>query len=185
MPEDASPEEHDILKQITHASQDRGTLLAMTESLHGGDPNVTLPLVPRSFIDLRSLDDTGEVYTTVLGFSQKAWPNLNLISDAEFRLPSRPLLANKVAKKLHCIHRNTIRYGCTSSVRTTADQFALALLDGRRQPVKILWHFQVSVAPEEPAVCCLITRLNPEGAPILPWSLQCVLSRVWTNGCTN
>ncbi|KDN33733.1 hypothetical protein RSAG8_13176, partial [Rhizoctonia solani AG-8 WAC10335] len=134
LPENASAEEQNVLNQL-HGSPhgEHGTLLAMTESLHGQRPTIKTSSVPSKYIDLRSLDDTGDTYLAVLKFAQNQWPHLELISNLDFIARGRPFLSHKSARQLQFIHRNGIRYGCASSLHTKADQHAL-LQTGDERP---------------------------------------------------
>ncbi|CAE6397376.1 unnamed protein product [Rhizoctonia solani] len=168
---DATSEEKVILEGLYRNHQDRGTLLTMAESLHGEQPVIKPSAIPSRFINLRALDETGDIYVAVLGFAQAKWPHHNFVSDIAFGSPGRFFPAHKMARRLHFIHRNTIRYGCKSSQRSQSDQYALLMTNKGRCPVKLLWHFQIKVPGEEPEICSLVSRLNMEDVPLLPWSL--------------
>ncbi|CUA70797.1 U3 small nucleolar RNA-associated protein 6 homolog [Rhizoctonia solani] len=172
LPDNASDEERSVLDQLCRSSQDqRGTLLAMTESLHGQRAVIKPSAVPQKYVDLRSLDETGDIYLAVLHFAQDQWPHRRLISDINFIDRGQFFLSHKSARQLQFIHRNNIRYGCSSSLRTKADQHAMLQTGEERVPVQILWHFQVEIPGEEPVICTIVARLATEGTPVLPWSL--------------
>ncbi|KDN50878.1 hypothetical protein RSAG8_00505, partial [Rhizoctonia solani AG-8 WAC10335] len=171
LPDNATPEEKAVLEQLCQNFQDRGTLLTMAESLHGEHPVIKPSAVPSTFIDLRSLDETSDIYVAVLGFAQAKWPRRNFLSDLAFGHAGEFFRSHKSARRLHFIHRNTIRYGCESSQRSQSDQYALISTETGRCPVKIRWHFQVEVPGEAPEICTLVSRLDMEDVPLLPWSL--------------
>ncbi|KAF8597814.1 hypothetical protein BDV93DRAFT_595840 [Ceratobasidium sp. AG-I] len=136
LPEDATEEERAVLQQLHTSYQNRGTLLAMTESVYGSDPVLKPSKVPKRYIDLHSIDNTGVVYAAVLGFAQFTWPHRSFISDLDFQnRDGRFLQSHRTAKRLQFICRNSVRYGCASSSRTSADQYAIMLDGGRRLPV--------------------------------------------------
>ncbi|KAG9079267.1 hypothetical protein FS749_008656 [Ceratobasidium sp. UAMH 11750] len=174
LPEGATAAEKAVLQQLCSYGEERGTLLSMTESLHGQEPVIKTSAVHSRFVNLCELDDTGEIYLAVLEFAQCRWPDLNLVSDLELGNPNgRLFLSNRSAKPLQFVHRNTIRYGCETSLRTDTDQFALILRrDGCRYPVKILRHFQLEVALQEPVTCMVVSRLDMNNVPLMPWSLH-------------
>ncbi|KAF8670362.1 hypothetical protein RHS04_08618 [Rhizoctonia solani] len=171
LPLDATPQERAVLEKLYQGHQDRGTLLTMAESLHGGRPVIQPSAIPSTFINLRNLDETGDIYLAVLGFACNRWPHRDFISDIAFGMPGKFFCLHKTARKLHFIHRNTVRYGCESSQRSQSDQYALLMANEGRCPVKILWHFQIEVLDEEPEICSVVSRLNMEDIPLLPWSL--------------
>lgn len=173
LPDDATEEEREVLNQLCTSYKNRGTLLTMTESVYGGAPALRPSKVPRRFSNLRALDRTGTLYSAILAFAQATWPQLRLISDLDFQNQNGTFfLSHKVAKQLQFVYRNSLRYGCASSSRTPADQYALMLVDGRRIPVRILWHFWLEVSTEEPKICSVVARLNMTDVPLLPWDLH-------------
>ncbi|KAG8694578.1 hypothetical protein FRC11_002104, partial [Ceratobasidium sp. 423] len=61
--DDASAEEKDVLNQLYGSFQDQhGTLLTMAESLHGQHLIIQPSAIPAKYVDLQSLDDTGDIY---------------------------------------------------------------------------------------------------------------------------
>ncbi|KAG8737522.1 hypothetical protein FRC12_017130 [Ceratobasidium sp. 428] len=172
LPGAATPEEKDVLRQLCSIKSDRGTLLSMTQALHGEDTPVQPSRIGSRFVNLRDLDETGEIYLAVLGFAQRRWPHLNLVSDLDFNSPGRLFLSKNTAKPFQSVIHNTVRYGSASSKRTSADRYALVLGEAGRYPVKILRHFRLEVAGEEPDLCMVVTRLNMNDSPLLPWSIN-------------
>ncbi|KAF8691574.1 hypothetical protein RHS03_08765, partial [Rhizoctonia solani] len=136
LPDNASPKERAVLEQLSQNVENCGTLLTMAKLLHGKHPIIKPSTVPSNFIDLRSLDKTGNIYLAVLGFAQAKWPHQDL--------------------SLH---------------RSQSNQYALILTAAGRWPVKIRWHFQVEVLGEVPKTCTLVSQLNMDNIPLLPWSL--------------
>lgn len=145
----------------------------MTESVYGGAPVLRPSRVPQRFVDLRALDDTGMLYSSILSFAQRTWPHLRLTSDLDFHnLDGHCFQSHKVAKQLQFVYCNSLRYGSAASSRTPADQYAIMLANGARFPVRILWHFQIEVLDEEPQLCSVVARLDTSNIPVLPWALQ-------------
>ncbi|KDN38501.1 hypothetical protein RSAG8_09486, partial [Rhizoctonia solani AG-8 WAC10335] len=142
LPDDAAPEEKAVLEQLYRNYQDRGTLLTMAESLYGEQPMVKPSAIPSKFVNLRELDETGDIYVAVLGFAQAKWPDRNFSSF----------------------------YGTFKS-KWQSDRYALMSTNNDRCPVKLLWHFQIEVPDQGPEICSLVSRLDMDDVPLLPWSL--------------
>ncbi|KAG8736410.1 hypothetical protein FRC10_009328, partial [Ceratobasidium sp. 414] len=170
LPEEATPAEKAVLQQVCSYGEERDTLLSMTESLHGQEPVIKTSAVRSHFVNLHELDYTGEIYLAVLEFAQR----LNLLSDLDLGNPhGRLFLSSRSAKPLQLIDRSTIRHGCGTSLFTDADQFALILgRDGCHYPVKILWHSQLEVVPQEPVTCTVVSRLDMDNVPLMPWGIH-------------
>lgn len=82
--------------------------------------------------------------------------------------------ATTSCKLLDVIHKEGIRYGSSIDKRTKCDRHALADIDMRyRVPVKLLYHFQVSLGDQVPFTCSVIQQCaSDDKIPAMPWDLQ-------------
>jgi hypothetical protein len=65
----------------------------------------------------------GKVYTLMLSYFQKLWPELNLIPEFS-PVPGLMFVGSKVTRSLPYIWKDGIRYSCTGNKWTQADSLA-------------------------------------------------------------
>lgn len=108
----------------------------------------------------------------LLKFAQNHWPLLRIVDDFTIEHGATIFMGSKSAKSHAFIYKDGIRFGCATAPRTDADQYACADIAGTRLPCRILYHFELSVANEQPLLCSVIQRLlSDEDFPRLGWDL--------------
>ena len=111
------------------------------------------------------------LYELILAYAQEIWPELDIQND--YTLGAQNLLFGATAVKSHpFIVINGIRYGTVHDHRAPDDCFAAAEFQGIRLPVRILYHFEVSVSLQTPVLCSIVQRFQGDDTiPPMPWDL--------------
>jgi hypothetical protein len=88
-----------------------------------GADNIRLPLTKAKFTNLCMLEPTATTYPLPLHYAHSLWPDLQLINDFPLG-PRTPFVASRAAHVVGYIHKDGIRYGCTSNKKTRANCYA-------------------------------------------------------------
>jgi hypothetical protein len=111
------------------------------------------------------------MYPLLLTFAQKTWPSLNIQHD--YTQNANIIFWGARSAKFHeFVMFNGQRYGCARATRASNDCFAAADCNGTRVPVRILYHFEITISGQPSVICSVVQRLREStGIPSMPWDI--------------
>ena len=136
------------------------------------------------YTDLRQISTgTLNVYALILSYACKIWPDVDIVNDLTLRPNTVPMLASRCAVGLPFLYKNGLRFGSFLDRRSEKDRFALVDFDDGQLPCRLLYHLELSIPNKMPRVCTIVQRMLADDLiPIMPWSLQYVVTHLTLSG---
>ncbi|KAF8987453.1 hypothetical protein BDQ17DRAFT_1393527 [Cyathus striatus] len=120
-----------------------------------------------------AFQDGMHIYGLLLDYARSLWPELDIVDDFTVHAGATPFLVDGSVKSYPFIIKNGIHYGSDTAIQTQADQYACVDCgDGYVLPCRLIYHFEITVGLEEPALCSVIQKcVADNNLPSMPWDL--------------
>lgn len=173
----AEYEEHSTFRLLDFKEVRLGSLICsgLLSRRQKSGSNILKSKESSKITDLRTLHDRATIYPLLLQYARDLWPQSKIVCDLDLDAApgSIPFLGKGSAISYPFIYKDGIRFGSVNAQNTSQDQFATVDFSFGRIPCRLLYHFELRVGNNPPAMCTAIQKtVADDDIPLFPFDIE-------------